>query len=113
VLARNRKRRIGDGLRVPILQQLRQIRGDALVMLKRLAPGLLTGRGLVLEIDLDALVQVARDLEALADQARVEFGLWKNLRVGRKNTVVPVPRAGPIFFTPPMGSPCLYFCSQV
>ena len=32
---------------------------------------------------------------------------------GRKNTVVPLPRAAPSFFTPPTGSPCLYFCSQV
>ena len=37
----------------------------------------------------------------------------KIVESGRKNTVVPVPRAGPIFLTPPCGAPCLYFCSQV
>ena len=37
----------------------------------------------------------------------------KIVESGRKNTVVPVPRAGPSFFTPPTGAPCLYRCSQV
>ncbi len=32
---------------------------------------------------------------------------------GRKNTVVPVPRAGPVFLTPLTGAPCLNRCSHV
>ncbi len=31
---------------------------------------------------------------------------------GLKNTVVPVPRAGPSFFTAPCGTPCLNRCSH-
>ena len=37
----------------------------------------------------------------------------KMVASGRKNTVVPVPRAGPSFFTAPTGTPCLNRCSHV
>ena len=69
---------------------------------------------LVLEDDLQALVQVAGDLEPFADDGRVELrSSERSSDPGRKNTVVPVPRAGPSFFTPPCGTPCLKRCSQV
>jgi hypothetical protein len=32
---------------------------------------------------------------------------------GRKNTVVPLPRAAPPFVTPLTGTPCLNFCCHV
>ena len=53
------------------------------VVLERLALQLVALGGLVLERDLEALVQVARDLETLADDAPASnCGLRKNRRIG-------------------------------
>jgi hypothetical protein len=55
VLARQRERRLVNGLRIAIPQNLLEVVADALVMLERFTFRLIAGSGLVLERDLEPL----------------------------------------------------------
>ena len=73
-----------------------QVVDEAFVVLKH---GL-GARRLVLEGDLHAAMQVAGDLEPLANHRRIELDLRKDRRDRDGRTrVVPVPRAAPSFFS--------------
>ena len=78
VLFLERERRFVHRLGVPLGDDLLQVVDEAFFVLEHV---LLAG-GLVLERDLDAAMQVAGDLEPLADHLRVELDLRENLRVG-------------------------------
>ena len=67
-----------DGLGSPLADDLPQVRKKALGMFERLLRVL----ALVLEGDLEAFVQVARDFEPLADNRRLELDLRENAGIG-------------------------------
>ena len=98
-----RERRVVHRRRGSLAQDRLQIIGKPLGVLEDV---LLVLR-LVFENDLHAFVQVARHLEPLLDDIGVELDFGKIVVSGRKNTVVPLPRAGPFFFSAPTGCPCL------
>ena len=78
VLAVDRERLLVDRLRAALGDDLAEVVDDAFVVLV----DDLVLRDLVVEGDLHALVQVADDLEPLADGRRVELDLRKDGRVG-------------------------------
>ena len=78
VLLLERERRLVHGPGALLADDLLQIVDEAFLVLKHVPPA----ARLVFEGHLHAAVQVAGDLEPFADDRRVEFDLWKNLRVG-------------------------------
>ena len=78
VVLREHERRLVDRSACSRREQLLQVGLDAVGVLERLA----RLRRLVLEDDLHALVEVARHLETLADDGRVELDLREDRRVG-------------------------------
>src|SRR5579864_1527950 len=82
VLAGDRKRRLVDRLRVALLEDLLEVIAEALAVLEDFALELPRLGGLVLEDDLDPFVEIARHLEALANDPGVERRLRKDRGVG-------------------------------
>src|SRR5690606_33788592 len=82
VLTGERERDLLDRLAAAVGEDLLQVVGKAFLVLKDLALRLSLLGGLVLERDLHAAMQVAGDLEAVADDDRVELDPRKNRGVG-------------------------------
>src|SRR6186997_1174676 len=82
MITRDGERLFVNGPRVTLGQDLLQVVRDSFAVLELLLARLFARGRFIDEGDLETTMQVAGDLDALADHGRLELRLWKDGRVG-------------------------------